>query len=71
MAWLSRIGYRSYYSGISINAECPNLLIRQHLSAAIEKAYESTKERSMLSATAWVGQWPAPSRRKCLIASLP
>ena len=43
--WLSRIGYRCYYSGISINAECPNLLIRQHLSAAIEEAHESTKGR--------------------------
>ena len=41
--WLNRIGYRSYYSGISINAECPNLLIRQHLSAAIAEARESTK----------------------------
>jgi triacylglycerol lipase len=42
-AWLNRIGYRCYYSGISINNECPNLLIRQHLRAAIENASETTK----------------------------
>jgi triacylglycerol lipase len=44
-SWLKRIGYRSYYSGISINAECPNMLIRQCLSAAIRDASESTKRR--------------------------
>lgn len=44
-SWLKRIGYRSYYSGISINAECPNLLIGQHLRAVIEKAYEATNRR--------------------------
>src|SRR5689334_25365172 len=26
-AWLSRIGYTPYFSGIGVNAECPNLLI--------------------------------------------
>jgi triacylglycerol lipase len=41
--WLNRIGYRCYYSGISINAECPNLLIRRHLSAAIAEANETTR----------------------------
>jgi thioesterase domain-containing protein len=44
-SWLRRIGYRSYYSGISINAECPNLLIGQHLKAAIEEANEVTKRK--------------------------
>jgi len=44
-AWLRRIGYRPYYSGIRMNAECPNLLIRQHLTAAIEKAYRSTRKK--------------------------
>lgn len=44
-AWLNRIGYRTYYSGISLNAECPNLLIRQHLCAVIEKANEATKRK--------------------------
>ncbi len=44
-AWLSRIGYRPCYSGISVNAECPNLLIRQRLSAAVEKASDSTHRK--------------------------
>jgi triacylglycerol lipase len=44
-SWLNRIGYRSCYSGIRINAECPNMLIRQYLSTAIQDASESTKRR--------------------------
>jgi len=40
--WLRRIGYRSYFSGIGLNAECPNLLIRRHLDATIEKARQET-----------------------------
>jgi len=43
--WLKRIGYRPYYSGISFNAECPNLLIRQHLRAVIQQASDCTKGR--------------------------
>jgi pimeloyl-ACP methyl ester carboxylesterase len=41
-SWLRRIGYETYYSGIGLNAECPNLLIRQRLDETIQKAYEST-----------------------------
>jgi len=41
-AWLRRIGYRPYGSGIGINAECPNLLIKQHLIDTVEKAYAET-----------------------------
>lgn len=41
-AWLSRIGYKAYESSIGWNAECPNLLIRQHLKETIERAYEVT-----------------------------
>src|SRR5512138_2677357 len=37
-AWLQRIGYRAYYSGIGVNAECPNLLIQRRLNETIEKA---------------------------------
>jgi len=44
-SWLKRIGYRSYYSGISINAECPNLLIGQYLRTAIEKAHQATQRK--------------------------
>jgi pimeloyl-ACP methyl ester carboxylesterase len=38
--WLARIGYKSYYSGIGLNAECPNLLIRHQLTQTIEQACE-------------------------------
>ncbi len=41
-AWLRRIGYQPYGSGIGINAECPNLLIKQHLADTVERAYIET-----------------------------
>ena len=41
-AWLRRIGYRPYFSGIGINAECPNLLIQRRLNQTIEKALKET-----------------------------
>jgi triacylglycerol lipase len=41
-AWLERIGYRSYLSGIGLNAECPNLLIRYRLANTIDKALAET-----------------------------
>ncbi len=37
-AWLRRIGYRSHLSGIGLNAECPNLLIRYRLARTVERA---------------------------------
>src|ERR1039457_825841 len=40
--WLGRIGYQPYYSGIGINADCPNLLIQRHLGATIAKARSET-----------------------------
>lgn len=40
--WLERIGYRPYFSGIGINAECPNLLIQRHLNETIERALDET-----------------------------
>jgi len=40
--WLQRIGYEPHYSGIRVNTECPNLLIRQYVAAAIEKAHQSS-----------------------------
>src|ERR1700750_3369936 len=30
-AWIKRIGYKAYFSGIGLNAECPNLLLQQKL----------------------------------------
>jgi pimeloyl-ACP methyl ester carboxylesterase len=41
-AWLRRIGYQPYGSGMGINAECPNLLIKRHLIETVEKAYAET-----------------------------
>lgn len=41
-AWLERIGYRPYFSGIGINADCPNLLIQRRLNDTIEKALKET-----------------------------
>jgi len=41
--WLRRIGYRAFYSGIPLNADCPNLLIERNLNAAIQQANECTK----------------------------
>ncbi len=43
--WLGRIGYRPYFSGIGINAECPNILITQKLNACIEKALLETERK--------------------------
>ncbi len=43
--WLDRIGYRSYLSGIGLNAECPNLLIQQRLEETLDKALWETERR--------------------------
>jgi triacylglycerol lipase len=44
-AWLQRIGYRSYFSGVGINAECPNLLVQRHLNETIARARAETGRR--------------------------
>jgi pimeloyl-ACP methyl ester carboxylesterase len=44
-AWLGRIGYKPYHSKIGLNAECPNLLIRQHLERTVESACRTTRKR--------------------------
>jgi len=41
--WLRRIGYKAFYSGIPLNADCPNLLIRRNLNDAIQQASESSQ----------------------------
>lgn len=41
-SWLGRIGYRPYFSGIGLNAECPNLLIKSKLNQAVEQALQET-----------------------------
>lgn len=44
-AWLARIGYRPYFSGIGLNAECPNLLIQRRLNQTIETALKETGQK--------------------------
>jgi pimeloyl-ACP methyl ester carboxylesterase len=44
-AWLRRIGYEPYFSGIGVNADCPNLLIRQKLKDTIEQAYKESRRK--------------------------
>ena len=41
-SWLNRLGYKAYFSGIGLNADCPNLLIQYKLTATIQKAYKET-----------------------------
>jgi len=41
-AWLHRLGYRPYFSGIGINAECPNLMIRSFLNATMDRVRRET-----------------------------
>jgi triacylglycerol lipase len=43
-AWLARVGYRPYFSGMGLAADCPNLLA-QNLMATIERAYRETGRR--------------------------
>lgn len=44
-AWLQRLGYKPYYSGIGLNADCPNLLIGRRLNQTIDKARNETGAR--------------------------
>lgn len=44
-SWLSRIGYRPCYSGITLNTDCPNLLIGRHLHEAIVQASDETGDK--------------------------
>ena len=41
-SWLTRIGYRPYYSGIGQNAECPNLLIESAVRESVARAYRES-----------------------------
>jgi hypothetical protein len=43
-AWLTRVGYRPYFSGMGLAAECPNVLA-QNLLSTIERAYVDTGRR--------------------------
>lgn len=44
-AWLKRVGYRPYFSGIGLNAECPNLLIERRLEETVNQARSETGRR--------------------------
>src|SRR5579884_4018763 len=44
-AWLRRIGYTPYFSGIGLNAECPNLLIQRRLNDTLARARRETGKR--------------------------
>jgi triacylglycerol lipase len=44
-SWLRTLGYRSYFSGIGWNAECPNLLIRRRLNETVKRAFHATGRR--------------------------
>src|ERR1019366_7323875 len=44
-SWINRIGYKAYFSGIGLNAECPNLLIQYKLTETIQKAYKETGKK--------------------------
>jgi pimeloyl-ACP methyl ester carboxylesterase len=44
-AWLKRLGYRPYYSGIGFNASCPNLLISQIVDRVIADAAAATRRK--------------------------
>jgi len=43
-AWLKRIGYRPYMSGIGRNADCPNVLA-QRLYVTMDRAYRDTGQK--------------------------
>jgi len=44
-SWLRRIGYRAYVSGIPLNADCPNLLIKYLLDEVVDRARRQTRRK--------------------------
>ncbi|HLK33783.1 MAG TPA: alpha/beta fold hydrolase [Terriglobales bacterium] len=44
-AWLRRIGYRAYFSGIRWNADCPNLLIQRAVGESLNRVWRQTGRR--------------------------
>src|SRR5512146_1323885 len=44
-AWLKRLGYRPFYSGIGFNASCPNLLIADIVEPVITEAAATTSQK--------------------------
>lgn len=44
-AWLRRMGYLPYFSGIGLNNDCPNLLIRRRLQETVTRARRETRRK--------------------------
>jgi triacylglycerol lipase len=44
-AWLYRMDYKPYFSGIRINNDCPNLAIKGSLNAAVDRARRETGKK--------------------------
>lgn len=44
-AWLKRMKYRPYYSGIVLNADCPNLIIQRRLTETVDRARRETRKK--------------------------
>jgi pimeloyl-ACP methyl ester carboxylesterase len=42
---LQRLGYSPYFSGIGLNADCPNPLVRHHLQETIRRARRDTRRK--------------------------
>jgi pimeloyl-ACP methyl ester carboxylesterase len=40
--WLRRLGYQPQFSGIRVNADCPNLLIRNYINPTIDQSLKET-----------------------------
>ena len=47
-AWLHRMDYRPYFSGIKINNDCPNLVIKGALKATLDRALDETGKKAHL-----------------------
>ncbi len=41
-AWLHRMNYKPYFSGIGLNADCPHILVRSQLTKVLEQAKRET-----------------------------
>lgn len=41
-AWLHRLNYKPFFSGIGLNADCPHLLIRSQLNHVLDQALAET-----------------------------
>lgn len=41
-SWLTRVGYKPYFSGIGQNAECPNLLIESVVGESVARAHRES-----------------------------